>query len=474
MHLSLVLCAFGSNVAALAGPQSPELHVVTSSGSVNGIYNNSAHTVRAFLGIPYAEPPVGQLRWAPSRPKSPPRSPIDASSFSSPCPHVYRYSNESIWNVLPYMIWNSGDMSEDCLYMNIWAPSIEHRGNGEVHKAAVMMFIHGGSYDTGGSSVAYYDGTNLVQDHDDLIVVTCNYRLNVFGFPNAPDLDPSKQNLGLLDQRLAIEWVYENIAKFGGDPDRILLFGHSAGAASADIHSYAYPDNPIVRAIALHSGTAPLLTSAPDHRNWNELSTAVGCGVGAQSFQCMKKVPAMKIVETRARGNYTFHPIVDNVLVFSDYGARAEMGKLARLPTLAGITGREYSAFLPLSQTSVDEIAIHVLGQQIYNCPLRESVRIRVDHQVPTWRYVYHGNFTNLSPIPWLGAYHGSEIPMVFGTYNISAIPSSAREVEVSQYMQGAWVAFAKDPRGLSEYGWPEFSFDGISLSLSFSLLHFF
>ncbi|KAJ6181332.1 hypothetical protein N7519_011793 [Penicillium mononematosum] len=461
MHLSLVLCAFGCNVAALAGPQSPELHVVTSSGSVNGIYNNSAHTVRAFLGIRYAEPPVGELRWAPPRPKSPPRIPIDSSS-SSPCPHVYRYSNESIWSVLPYMIWNSGDMSEDCLYMNIWAPSIEHRGDREVHKAAVMMFIHGGSYDTGGDAeFCPFKSVNL----------GVSYRLNAFGFPNAPDLDPSKQNPGLLDQRLAIEWVYENIVRFGGDPDRILLFGHSAGAASADIHSYAHPDNPIVSAIALHSGTAPLLTSAPDHRNWNELSTAVGCGVGAQSFQCMKKVPAMQIVETRARGNYTFHPIVDNVLVFSDYAARAEMGKLARLPTLAGITGREYSAFLPLSQTSVDEIAIHVLGQQIFNCPFRESV----DHQVPTWWYVYHGNFTNLSPIPWLGAYHGSEIPMVFGNYNISAIPSSAREVEVSQYMQGiawiddflgAWVAFAKDPRGLSEYGWPEFSFDGTSLFL--------
>ncbi|CAG8888768.1 unnamed protein product [Penicillium egyptiacum] len=369
MHLFLILCALGVNVAALAGYRSPELRVVTSSGSLNGIYNNSAQTVRAFLGIPYAEPPVNELRWAPPHPKSPTRSPIDASSFSSPCPQVYRYSNESIWSILPYMIWNSGDMSEDCLYMNIWAPSIKHRDR-EVHKAAVMMFIHGGSFDTGSSSVAYYDGTNLVQNHDDLIVITFNYRLNVFGFPNAPDIDPSKQNLGLLDQ---VDRKY----------------------------------NPLVSAIALHSGTAPLLTSAPDHRNWNELSIAVGCGVGAQSFQCMKQLPAMKIVETRAQGNYTFFPIVDNVLVFSDHAARAEMGKLARLPTLAGITGREYSAFLPLSQTSLDETAIYVLGQQIFNCPLRESMRIRVDHQVPSWRYVYHGNFTNLSPLPWLGAYHG-------------------------------------------------------------------
>ncbi|OQD61183.1 hypothetical protein PENPOL_c018G00218 [Penicillium polonicum] len=416
MHLFLILCAFWSNVAAVAGHQPPELQVVTSSGSVNGIYNDSARTVRAFLGIPYAEPPVQGLRWAPPRPKSPPGIPIDASSFSSPCPQVYTYSNESIYGVLPGMIWNSGDMSEDCLYMNIWAPSYQHRGYSWLRRAAVMMFIHGGSYDTGGSSVGYYDGTNLVQNQDDLIVVTFNYRLNVFGFPNAPDIDPFKQNLGFLDQRLAIEWVYENIARFGGDPDRILLFGQSAGASSVDIHSYAYPDNPIVSALALHSGTAPLLTSAPDHQNWNALSTAVGCGVGAESFQCMRQVPMTKIVETRAKGSYNFYPIVDDVLVFSDYAARAKMGKLAQLPTLGGSNEREVTAFIPLSQTSVDETKISTLSQNIYNCPLRETVR---------------------------------------------AIPPSAREVEVSEYMQGAWVAFAKDPRmGLSQYGWPQFSFD--------------
>ncbi|KAK4861826.1 hypothetical protein LT330_003861 [Penicillium expansum] len=435
---------------------------MTSSGILNGIYNDSAHTVRAFLGIPYAEPPVQELRWAPPRPKSP-ESPIDASSFSSPCAQVYTYSNESIYSILPSKIWNSGDMSEDCLYMNIWAPSVENRGHGGFEKAAVMMFIHGGSYDTGATSVAYYDGTNLVENNDNLIVVTFNYRLNVFGFPNAPDIDPSKQNLGLLDQRLAIEWVHGNIASFGGDPDRILLFGQSAGAASVDIHSYAYPDDPIVSAFALHSGTAPLLTTAPDHKNWNELSTAVGCGVGARSLQCMRQVSMMKIVETRSRGRYAFYPIVDNVLVFSDYAARAKMGKLAQLPTLGGIDERELTAFFRLNRTSVNETTIHALTQRIYNCPLRESVRIRLSQHVPTWRYLYHGNFTNLSPTPWLGAYHGAEIPIVFGTYDKSkAIPSSAREVEVSEYMQGAWVAFAKDPRmGLRKYGWPQFSFDG-------------
>ncbi|KAJ5422747.1 hypothetical protein N7491_011192 [Penicillium cf. griseofulvum] len=213
MHLFLILYAFGSNVAALASFRPPELRVTTSSGLVNGIYNNSARTVRGFIGIPYAEPPIQELRWAPPRPKSP-RSHIDASSFRSPCPQVHTYSNESIWSVLPYKIWNPGDMS---VYMNIWAPSVKHPDHKELH--AVMMFIHGRCYDPGGSSVAYYDGTDLVQNHD----------------------------------RLAIVWVHQNIARFGGDQNRILLLGQSAGAASADIYSYAYPDDPLVSAVALES-----------------------------------------------------------------------------------------------------------------------------------------------------------------------------------------------------------------------------
>jgi carboxylesterase type B len=143
---------------------------VTTSGVVHGKYNNTAQTVRGFIGIPYAEPPVGKLRWAPPLPKSPQNS-INASSFSNPCAQVYTYSNESIWSILPYKIWNAANMSEDCLYINIWAPSTSHRSRGN-QKAAVMMFIHGGSYASGSGSVGYYDGTHLVQDNEDIVVVT--------------------------------------------------------------------------------------------------------------------------------------------------------------------------------------------------------------------------------------------------------------------------------------------------------------
>ncbi|KAK9854239.1 hypothetical protein MYU51_004095 [Penicillium brevicompactum] len=233
--LLLIYLILRDTTAQVIPPE--ELQVVTSSGVINGIYNNTESTVRGFIGIPYAEPPVGSLRWAPPIPKSS-EDLIDASTFSDPCAQVYIYSNQSIWSVLPYKIWNSANMSEDCLYLNVWAPS-KRRDEKRRNKAAVMMFIHGGSYFSGSGSVGYYDGTYLVQDNEDIIVVTFNYRLTVFGFPNSPGLDPKKQNLGLMDQRLAIEWVHKNIAQFGGDPNQILLFGQSAGASSADLYSYA-------------------------------------------------------------------------------------------------------------------------------------------------------------------------------------------------------------------------------------------
>jgi hypothetical protein len=113
-QLLWIVLQAASSTATLVN-RSPELRVVTSSGIVSGIYNNAVQTVRGFIGIPYAEPPVGRLRFAPAQSKPPARHPIDASSFSDPCPQVYTSSNKSIWSILPYKTWRPANMSEDCL-----------------------------------------------------------------------------------------------------------------------------------------------------------------------------------------------------------------------------------------------------------------------------------------------------------------------------------------------------------------------
>ncbi|KAL4976884.1 Alpha/Beta hydrolase protein [Aspergillus desertorum] len=417
-----------------------DLTVITSSGIVHGIYNDTAHRVRAFLGIPYGEPPTGDLRFAPPQPRTPAQHPINASTFGAPCPQVYSYDTESIWSVLPYRIWNAEEMSEDCLFVNVWAPA-ERRTKGRTAETeegrrkgkakAVMLFVHGGGFGEGAGSVGFYDGVDLATERD-VVVVTFNYRLNIFGYPNAPGLDSAEQNVGLLDQRLAVEWVHQNIAGFGGDPDRILLFGQSAGGASVDAYTYAYPEDPLVSAFALQSGTVSLFNNADAaHANWNRLSTAVGCGAGDESLACMRKIPFPKILHAMGDGSYAFTPVVDNRTVFADFTARARGGGQARLPTLVGINAREFSASFPLSQSTINETIVTEDLYGSFSCPAT-----RLQQHIPTWRYVYHGNFTNLSPRPWLGAYHS-----------------------------GAWAAFAQDHHtGLEEYGWPLFSFNESTL----------
>ncbi|KAL4733645.1 Alpha/Beta hydrolase protein [Aspergillus similis] len=468
-------------IAALATavpthPQTPsDLIVATSSGIVHGIYNDTDQKVRAFLGIPYAETPTGDLRFAPPQSRSPSQHPINASTFGAPCPQVYNYDNESIWSVLPYRIWNAEDMSEECLFVNVWTPAehqtrrstAEKEGKGKEKGKAVMLFIHGGGFGEGAGSVGFYDGVDLASSGD-VVVVTFNYRLNVFEYPNAPGLHPTEQNPGLLDQRLAVQWVHQNIANFGGDPDRILLFGQSAGGASVDAYAYAYPEDSLVSAFVLQSGTVSLFNNADTaHANWNHLSTAVGCGAGERSLACMRRVPFSRILDALSNGSYTFTPVVDNRTVFSDYTARAKDGGLARLPTLAGINAREFSAGFPLSQSSINETTVTEDLFESFSCPAYQAVKTRLQQHIPTWRYVYHGNFTNLSPRPWLGAYHSAELPILFGTYNMTTIhqPPSLGEVDVSEYVQGAWVAFAQNHHtGLEKYGWPVFDFNQSTL----------
>ncbi|KAE8143623.1 Alpha/Beta hydrolase protein [Aspergillus pseudotamarii] len=444
-----------------------DLLIDTTSGPVEGFYNSSS--VRAFLGIPYAEPATGLRRFKPPVPISRSNQTIQVNSFPATCPGQYTFSNESIWSVLPYMPWNTDSMSEDCLAINVWAPKAK-KENG---KFAVMMYIYGGGFTQGGSAIPFYDGTNLVEEHQDIVVVTFNYRVSIFGYPNAPGLEPGQQNVGLLDQRLAVEWVHRNIGQFGGDPSRIMLFGQSAGAASTDLFTYAvrilirygkYPHNPIVHGVIMQSGAASIIMNEDKtHQNWQNLSQALGCS----SLQCMQDKPWEEILEGVSSGSYSFSPVPDNVTAFADYEARAKQGGLARLPTLIGGADREGSANMNLSSKSINETLVYTATQSTFNCPIVETVDNRLEQDIPTWRYLYHGNWSGLSPTPWLGAYHSSDVPIVFGTYNNTPIQpsSSPAEVAASKYIQGAWVAFAKDPwNGLNNYGWPQFTSQNQSL----------
>jgi cholinesterase len=201
---------------------------------------------------------------------------------------------------------------------------------------------------TGGTTDTpfYYGG--YLADAQDIIVVTVNYRMNIFGFPGIP----GQPNPGLLDQRMAVEWVRDNIRSFGGDPNRITISGQSCGSASVDYWGYAYQSDPIVAGLISHSGTVfSFPVNSPDQaaKNWNTAAEFVGCGSSSDVLACMRQQNAssikaaaaqVKVPTTNpARKAPPFQPTVDNVTVFDNYTALSNQGKFAPLVSTSGGKG---------------------------------------------------------------------------------------------------------------------------------------
>lgn len=252
--------------------------------------------------------------------------------------------------------------------------------------------------------------------------MSINYRLNIFGFPGDP---LTSANLGIQDQRIALEWIRDNIAGFGGDSNRIVIFGQSAGAASVDIHSYAYASDPIAAGYIPESGTSTGfgLNAPPQAAHlWFEASKAVGCNAGPDDPQavldCMmnqtakrlaNNVPAIPLGDTNG---LPFGPVIDGTLVFDDYDKR----KPAARPMLIGNTDDESALFrymVPGSAEGVPESYWNILNNQGFTCPAGMRASYNVLHGNPTWRYRWFGTFPNLVlewfPTP-IGAWHGSEV----------------------------------------------------------------
>lgn len=309
-----------------------------------------------------------------------------------------------------------------------------------------------------------------------------SYRTNIFGFPGDPYIS---NNLGLLDQRLAIEWVYRNIAAFGGDPSRITLFGDDAGAASIDFYSYAWTSDPIVSGLILQSGTTALGTynQSKSAAAWYNVTETLGCG-NADSppddvLSCMRTQNATDITAAIPQpagggGNAAFWPTIDERTVFSDYGNRSAEGRFIQVPMLIGNTDYEggfHATFAALSGTPQPPAYWAGFSDQQFNCPASWRANASINAGIPTWRYRYFGDWDNLrlTTEPSSGAYHASELGVLFGQmpavvseYNAScntctSYPPTEQEVEVGNYMRGAWSTFAKNPaRGLIDgYGWP-------------------
>ncbi|KAI9690423.1 MAG: hypothetical protein M1822_009386 [Bathelium mastoideum] len=413
------------------------LTIKTSVGTVSGFINGSSPNVAEFYGIPFAEPPVGELRWEPAVPKSPINGTIDATSFSPSCPQ-YQSSIPSVYNTDAPQFLISGPTSEDCLTLNIWAPfqtssECETTGHGNEQNQQellpVLVWIYGGGFNNGGGQEVYQIPAPWVQRTGRHIVVGINYRLNIFGFPNSAAVPLSDQNLGLLDQRLGLEWVRTNIHAFGGDSSRITIWGQSAGAESVDYYNFAYPDDPIIAGLILDSGSAllPAGTPVPLTSNFTFVAAHFNCtGSDQAQLSCLKKVPQANIEAfLKAYGDsgtapgLSFNQVVDNRTRFANYTARALVGNFTKKPAIIGTNADEGRSLTTFNPNGVNITAANIVTLNEFLCPADQTTTNRYAVGVPTHRYLYAGNFSNVSPRPWEGAYHSSELPLIFGTSGV-------------------------------------------------------
>ncbi|KAG9252332.1 Alpha/Beta hydrolase protein [Emericellopsis atlantica] len=502
-HAVACLLAAAFAAAAPAGHDRHPTVVNTTTGRYAPYLDVSQPNVASFLDIPYAENPAGDLRFAPPVAKSYPGDEVvRATSLPAGCfQYIGPNFRGTIAENLNATLLQHGDFSnttEDCLRLSVFAPSraVEDatrkcgQGNHQQDKALpVVVWIHGGGWALGGINVPFQLAPNWVERSQEHIVVQIQYRLNLLGMPDAAGLAETGNNLNLfvLDQRLAVEWVRDNIAVFGGDPERITLWGESAGAYSSDGFLFAYPHDPIVQAVVSDSGNAvamgSVVTGPSDHSAFSTAAKALGCGGldPGEELACMRKVPASSIkryIQADAGqggaidDGAVFNAFADNVTIFTDYQRRIkEAGSdfPKHIPLLIGTNTNEGAAVVPYdfpgsetaTQLPADLEAIADFFENTLDCSTSVEVQLRAQAGAPTYQYLYDGNFTNISPRPWLGAYHTAELPLVFGTHETYG-PSSPFEKLLSEKMQDRWLQFMKDPaNGLKAAGWPQTSAGG-------------
>ncbi|XP_066537701.1 acetylcholinesterase [Hoplias malabaricus] len=330
-----------------------ELTVTTRLGRVQGIrlpVLEKSHVI-AFLGIPFAEAPLGRRRFKPPEPKKPWNDVAEAKDYPNAC---YQYVDTTYPGFHGTEMWNPNRMmSEDCLYLNIWVPS-----SPRPHNLTVMVWIYGGGFYSGSSSLDVYDGRYLAHS-EKVIVVSVNYRVGAFGFLALNGSSEAPGNVGLLDQRMGLQWVQDNIQFFGGNPKQVTIFGESAGGASVGMHLLSPESRPKFTRAILQSGVpnCPWATVSFDEarRRANKLGKLVGCpdGNDTELITCLRNKQPQELIDNEwqvlpysSLFRFSFVPVVDGVVLPDTPDAMLSEGNFKDTQILLGVNQNEGSYFL--------------------------------------------------------------------------------------------------------------------------------
>ena len=466
LTLAAVGFAIAAGLSAFAGvghaqPAAPQ--VTISSGALAGVRDGD---VISFKGVPFATPPVGELRWRPPQPVKPWRGVRAADKHGSLCQQKYNPGDNGV-GPLP--------MSEDCLTLNVFAPEGAKR-------LPVMVWIHGGGFVNGSGTAALYDGAALARQG--VVVVTLNYRLGRFGFLAHPALTAEAKaepvgNYGLMDMIAALKWVRANIGRFGGDPQQVTIFGESAGGIAVnDLMASPAARGLFAKAIA-QSGLGRETTLPLPAAEKSGEAFAKQVGLSNATAADLRKLTSEQILKAgdpdiRAGGG----SMADGkILPMSPADAFAK-GLEAKVPYVVGWNSLEFPAPAADVEKFIGAVAAanprvsdieasypdretyltHVVSDLLFTEPALALAAMHAGNGAPTWVY----RFSVLSPAMrgvLKGAPHASERQYVFQTLKTSPWPTDANDAVQAKTMSAYWAAFAKDgdPNDAGQPNWPRY-----------------
>ena len=470
-----------------------DLIVETRYGKVQGSEHGS---ISVWKGIPFAQPPTGQRRFrAPNWPE-PWTGVRDTTKFSPMAPQVPEMGASMVGAIGAERAVEQRPMSEDCLYLNIWSPGADEE------KRPVMVYIHGGAFTLGSASDPWYDGTSFAANHN-IVVVSLNYRLGILGFVYLKDLagaDASYTgNCGLLDQIAALEWVRENIAAFGGDPDQVTVMGESAGAMSIGALLGMPAAQGLFQRAILQSGAAGNLVTRPQATHVAQALLAK-LGLETSQLAAVADVPLETLLKVQPElgrefgGIQAYSPMIDGETLPQHPLAMIAQGSAAKVAILAGTNRDEWRLFALMSGGSkvdeeqlkqifgdeakpalamytearadtLPELAwIDIMSDLVFRMPAIRLAEGQVRQGAPVWMYRFDWESPAFGGV--LGAAHAMDIPFVFNTLDVELsrmfTGDSQNRQKLADLMHAAWAAFIRggNPAIASLPDWPLYELD--------------